>query len=153
MRPATSGRSGTAVPAGAMRWASAEHRLRAREPVGLVRQQRRERLPRRHAVAGLRVQEHARAVLHGIALAGAAGPEAPGGDADGLRVLLDEHPVRLGRDHGALAGFGQRRIRVAALRGDHPPPDVHGAAVVERRGRIGVGQPREREHLARRAPR
>ncbi|CAM5560682.1 hypothetical protein STANM309S_05003 [Streptomyces tanashiensis] len=57
-------------------------------------------------------------------------------------------PGRRGRDDVLLAGDRQGRVRVAALRRDHPAPDVHRRAVREGLRRVGVLDAGRVEHLA-----
>jgi hypothetical protein len=51
------------------------------------------------------------------------------------------------RDVDGLAGDRQRRVGVAALGRDHPPPDVHGRAVGEPVRRVDAGHAGRGEHL------
>ena len=57
-------------------------------------------------------------------------------------------PVAGAGDDLDLGGAGEQGGRVAALRLHHPSPHVHGPAVGQRGGRVGVGQPGQVEHLA-----
>ena len=66
------------------------------EALGGVGVQGEQRLAGAHGVAGLGVQHHAGAGLYRLLLAGPAGAQPPGGDADRQRVQPLEHAVGVG---------------------------------------------------------
>src|SRR6476619_3454982 len=108
----------------------------ALEPLGGVRVQRHQPLPRPERGARLVVHLHACACLHRVLLAGATGAEPPRRHADLVGVELGQHAVA-GRQHlMALARRGQLGLGVAALGPDHRLPHVHRPSV--RQGVRGV---------------
>ena len=76
------------------------------------------------------------------------GAQPPGGQADGQRVHAgDVARSRLAVTDVHLLGPGQGSVGVAALRGHERPPGRHRLAAGQDRGRVGVAEPDESQHL------
>jgi hypothetical protein len=107
-----------------------------------------EHVPGPHLLAQVLLDLDPGGGLHGLARAGAAGAEPPGGHAHSHRVQARDDPVLARPQLLDVLGGGQRGVDVPALGGDHRAPGVHGAAVGERGLDVGVAHPGGLEHLA-----
>ncbi|CAM5560627.1 hypothetical protein STANM309S_05002 [Streptomyces tanashiensis] len=90
MRSSTIGFGVNVVPSAAMSQAVVQGLQGVVELLRGVRVEGQQRLARRHRVTRLGVELDARARLHRVLLAGAARAQAPGGDADVVRVEAGE---------------------------------------------------------------